>query len=144
MIPRNVPQTITSKSITLNRLRAAVEGYITQHPAGPAVEVIPSHIDARGFACGYVQSESGDAVSAIEAVVATQPRRKEVKCFTLESGPRTGQFKLTVTAGMVTRRHEINSRRYDTLVRLANSGDYHVEIYDADYGVAWMIRRKLA
>lgn len=69
MIPRNVPQTITSKSITLNRLRAAVEGYITQHPGGPAVEVIPSHIDARGFACGYVQSTDCSAINAVEAIV---------------------------------------------------------------------------
>ncbi len=68
MIPRNVPQTVTSRSITLNRLRAAVEGYVTQHPGGPTVEVIPSHIDARGFACGYVQSADSSAINAIEAI----------------------------------------------------------------------------
>lgn len=74
----------------------------------------------------------------------TKPRRRPTKCFTLERGPRTGQFNLTVTDGMLTRRYEINSRRYDLLVRLANSGNYYVEIYEADYGVAWMIRRKAA
>lgn len=68
MIVCDWPKAITSKSIILNRLRAAVEGYVTQHPAAPAVEVIPSHIDARGFACGYVQSDDHDAVRAIEAM----------------------------------------------------------------------------
>lgn len=81
---------------------------------------------------------------SLRAPATPRARGKETKCFTLERGPRPGQFNLTVTQGTRTHRYEINSRRYDLLVRFANSGDYHVEIYDADYGVAWMIRCKAA
>jgi hypothetical protein len=38
--------------------------------------------------------------------------------------------------------YHVDGRRYDRLARLANSGDYAVEILDSDYGVGWTMRRK--
>lgn len=80
--------------------------------------------------------------AAADAIAAT-PRPKTCKCFTLERGPRSGQFRLTVTDGLLTREYEIGSRRYDQLVALANSGNYFVEIYGSDFGVAWAISRRI-
>lgn len=62
---------MNSKSLDFNRLCNATEEYVEQRLDGPEIRVIPSHIDAQGTPCGYVQSEDAEAVRAIEAMVET-------------------------------------------------------------------------
>lgn len=38
--------------------------------------------------------------------------------------------------------YHVSGRRYDRLVRIANSGAVDVEILDSDSGIAWTMRRK--
>ncbi len=38
--------------------------------------------------------------------------------------------------------YECTDATYDRFVRLANSGDYQVEIMDSDHGIAWQMYRK--
>lgn len=93
------------------------------------------------------------AVNLAQAIQAdvdriTKPTRtRPYRAYTFTS-PTYGWIpELTVAAGV--RRQDRQSftpsrSTYNRFVRLANSGNYAVEILDCDHGVAWQLRRKSA
>ncbi|MCC6457247.1 MAG: hypothetical protein IT328_19995 [Caldilineaceae bacterium] len=71
---------------------------------------------------------------------------KPRKTYTF-SGPLSGwRPELVISTDSITRRHTqsimVSEPTYDRFARLANSGNYDVEILDVSSGVAWEMRRK--
>lgn len=84
------------------------------------------------------------AQADIDAAGMGKPRPKRVKpwCnYRFDRNP-WGFIEVTVERIRRTCTYHMTQRQYDRFVRLANSGDYHVEIMDSDHGIAWQMYRK--
>lgn len=69
---------------------------------------------------------------------------KARKTYTFRRNPFYRGVALELGDGMFAPEIELTDATYNRFVRLANSGNYAVEILDADYGVAWQMQRKAA
>lgn len=78
----------------------------------------------------------------VDAILLLPKRSRRWRSYTFSKTAGGSLIVEKVDANGRARTEYVPPRFYDIFVRLANSGNYVVEIMDSDYGVAWTLRRK--